>query len=98
MISMNINISKETAQWYKQELGLETSSFVRFYVRYGGIGGNIPGFSLGLSVEKPSNIHTQVTVEDITFYIEESDEWYFDGKDLFVSLNSHTKEPQFTYK
>lgn len=84
--------------WYKKELELAESSHVRFYVRYGGAGGNIPGFSIGLTIEEPTEIHTSTTVNKITFYIEEADAWYFEDKNLVISFDDQLKEPQFAYE
>lgn len=94
---MEIIITEEAVRWYKDELELSDPSYIRFHVRYGGIGGNIPGFSLGISLEEPSQIHTSIEVDFITFYIEDSDAWYFDDKNLNISFNEKMNEPQFAY-
>jgi len=36
--------------------------------------------------------------DDIHFYIEEKDLWYFHGKDLFVDFNEQVNEPVFRYE
>lgn len=95
---MNIFISEEAVNWYKKELGIKTPSYVRFYVRYGGMGGRIPGFSIGINIESPTNILASTESRDLTFYVEESDAWYFDGKDLIISLDNKLKEPSFSYQ
>lgn len=97
MLLLKIIISDEAALWYKEELDLAEPSYVRFHVRYGGMGGNVPGFSLGIAIEEPSHIHTSAEFDYVTFYIEERDAWYFDGKNLIISLNEQLNEPQFTY-
>lgn len=98
MNNLQITISDEAAHWYKEELELNEPTYVRFLVRYGGVGGNVPGFSLGLAIEPPSQIHTSTEVDFITFYIEESDAWYFEDKNLAITLNEELNEPQFTYE
>ncbi len=95
---MDIHISNDAAEWYKEEYDLENNASLRFFVRYGGVGGNIPGFSLGVNLEAPEEIHSSIKVNDILFYIEESDAWYFDHKDLFIQLNEELQEPQFSYQ
>lgn len=95
---LDINISEEAAEWFKKEYEINSSTTLRFFVRYGGMGGNIPGFSLGVNIEPPELIHTSTTVKEMMFYIEESDAWYFDEKDLMITLNTELGEPQFTYK
>lgn len=95
---MKIVISEDVARWYQKELEINEPTYVRFYVRYGGFGGNIPGFSVGMTLEEPSNIHTSTTIDLITFFIEESDAWYFEDKDLYVSFNEDLNEPIFDYQ
>lgn len=94
---MKIHVTEEVAKWYKNELSIQQSTYLRYYVRYGGIGGHIPGFSLGINFDTPENVRTSTKVDNITFYIEEADEWYFDGKDLKITLNDKKMEPEFTY-
>ncbi|WP_163170535.1 hypothetical protein [Bacillus sp. NSP9.1] len=36
-----------------------------------------------------------VLFDGITFFIEESDVWYFDGHDLLVTYNESSEEPVF---
>ncbi len=94
---MQIFIEEKAANWYKEELDLEEADHVRFTVRYGGVGGNVPGFSLGLSTEKPEQIHCSTEVAGVLFYIEEKDAWYFEDKDLRVSFDEELDEPYFIY-
>jgi len=96
---MQLTISNEAAQWYQEELDLEENDSLRFHVRYGGVGGLVPGFSIGVNMEEPEAIYTSCEVNKITFFIEESDAWYFDGKkSLNVTLDEETLEPTFTYE
>lgn len=50
---MDIKVSEQVAKWYKEELALENEKNVRFFPRYGGVGGRIAGFSLGIKAEAP---------------------------------------------
>lgn len=94
---MNLTVSEEVAQWYKDELDIEDGTHIRFYVRYGGVGGIVPGFSLGVNTDSPQLIYTSTHVNNIEFYIEQSDAWYFENKDLTVTLDNKTLEPKFSY-
>lgn len=91
-------MTDEAFSWYKTELDLNKQTSIRFFVRYGGIGGQVPGFSLGISEVEPENIHTSFSINGVTFYIEEDDVWYFEGKDLIITLDEELKEPRFTYQ
>ncbi len=33
---MNLSVTKEAAQWYKNELNLQSGETLRFFVQYGG--------------------------------------------------------------
>ncbi|WP_339227867.1 HesB/YadR/YfhF family protein [Oceanobacillus sp. FSL K6-2867] len=94
---MNLKISKEAAKWYKEELDIEDKAQLRFFVRYGGVGGKIPGFSLGLKLDKPQAIYASTEVDNITFFIEDADAWYFENSDLEVSLDDKRNEPIMEY-
>lgn|SRR5690625_4935402 len=96
-LRVQIVISKDVAEWYKDELHLKDGDAIRFFVRYGGVGGNIAGFSLGVNVEKAKTPHKTVPISNIDFFIEESDIWYFEDKDLHVNLDETLNEPIFSY-
>lgn len=95
---MKLSITTEAANWYRNELELDANDYVRFFVRYGGIGGQLPSFSLGLTVEEPNEYHVLTTKENIHFYIEEADVWYFDSKDIHISYDEKLDEPKITYE
>ncbi|GAB3796814.1 HesB/YadR/YfhF family protein [Virgibacillus kimchii] len=93
---MNLDVSQEAAQWYISELELSEASYLRFFVRYG-FGGHIPGFSLGVKQDTPTDIFASASLEGVTFFIENKDAWYFEDNDLHVSFNSKMQEPEFEY-
>src|SRR5690625_2602780 len=95
---MNIHLSEEAIAWFKTEYEIDGQVSLRFFVRYGGVGGNIPGFSLGVSFDAPKDPHTSTEQENIHFFIEEADAWYFEGKDLHVTVDQQNDEPLFSYK
>lgn len=95
---MNLHVTTDTAKWYKNELSITTSGFIRFFPRYG-FGGHIPGFSIGINQEHPKKIHVSTEVENITFYIEREDAWYFDDmKEISIEFNQQLNEPEFIFK
>ncbi|NPC92915.1 hypothetical protein HOO54_11920 [Bacillus sp. WMMC1349] len=95
---MNLNMNKEALQWYKKELDLEQGDHIRFFVRYGGCSSVQKGFSLGISKDEPQRIGASLEVDGITFFVEESDIWYFDGHDLLVTYHESAGEPMFEYQ
>ncbi|AOC91248.1 uncharacterized protein BARD7_01778 [Bacillus amyloliquefaciens] len=94
---MNMKVNKDALDWYKEELELETGDQVRFFVRYGGCSNVQKGFSLGVAKDQPMNAGISTEVEGITFFIEESDLWYFDNHDLSVTYSDQSEEPVFNY-
>ncbi len=95
---MEIKITEAATNWYEQELDVETGDALRFFFCFGGVGGRIPGFSLGINTEQPNVIHSSISFNGITYFIEEMDAWYFDGYDLMIDLDEQLQEPQFTYE
>ncbi|MEW5550937.1 HesB/YadR/YfhF family protein [Peribacillus frigoritolerans] len=95
---MKLTISDQAAKWYIDELGLQEGSHLRFYVRYGGHSTVQSGFSLGIMQEEPENKAAATTMNEINFYVEEKDLWYFDGHDLLITFNEKLTEPEFQYE
>lgn len=95
---MKLEITDKAVEWYENEYEITDMTQMRLFVRYGGIGGLIPGFSLGLSIETPNDIHAEKTINNLTFYIEKQDAWYFEDKDLFIDFNHDLQEPKFIYQ
>ncbi|MES1040976.1 HesB/YadR/YfhF family protein [Peribacillus simplex] len=95
---MKLTISDQAAKWYMDELGLQEGSHLRFYVRYGGHSTVQSGFSLGIMQEEPETAAAATTMNEINFYVEEKDLWYFDGHDLLITFNEKLTEPEFHYE
>ncbi|MEH7417222.1 HesB/YadR/YfhF family protein [Neobacillus drentensis] len=95
---MEIGLSNEAIQWFRDEVELKSGDKVRFYVK---IYGNSPvqeGFSLAFTVDnEPIDIGVKTEIEGLTFYIEGSDLWFFNGHDLFVDYNKQWDELEFSY-
>lgn len=95
---MKLNISEQAANWYKNEFRDTKTTYVRFFPRYGGVGGLIPGFSIGINFDEPENMLVSFKANGIVFFIEQSDAWYFEGKDeLTISFDETINEPKFNY-
>ncbi|MGG0413911.1 HesB/YadR/YfhF family protein [Peribacillus simplex] len=95
---MKLTISDQAAKWYIDELGLQEGSHLRFYVRYGGHSTVQSGFSLGIMQEEPETAAAVTTMNEIKFYVEEKDLWYFDDHDLLITFNEKLTEPEFHYE
>jgi uncharacterized protein YneR len=94
---MHIHISNEAAKWYKTEMNLTNGDKIRFFVRYGGYSTIHSGFSLGVEKTDPIDVGANTLVEDILFFIEEKDLWYFENHDLQITYHDLRDEPVFEY-
>lgn len=94
---MKITLSEDAAKWYEQELALQKGDQVRFFVRYGGNSTIQTGFSLGIQIEEPISVGAAITLNGINYFIEETDLWYFDSKDLHIQLDHTVNEPVFSH-
>src|SRR5699024_7367164 len=91
---MNIHVTKQAAEWYKQELDIDSGT-IRFFVRYGGSGGRIPGFFMGINFDAPISPVTSHTVEQLNFFIVESDSAYFEVSDVDITIDEEINEQRF---
>lgn len=94
---MKILITNEAMNWFREEMEVQAGDFIRFYARYGGSSIFHEGFSLGMNREEPHEIGVESVVDDIHFYIEKSDEWFFNEHDLQVSVDKELVELTYHY-
>lgn len=94
---MNIRISNEATQWFDEEMDVEAGDSIRFFARYGGSSPLHEGFSLGVIREQPDEVAVETLLDDVRYYIETRDLWYFDGHDLQVGVNEDLGELQYDY-
>ncbi|WP_138417395.1 HesB/YadR/YfhF family protein [Aquibacillus sediminis] len=96
---MSFSVTKEAAQWYKDEMGLEAGDHVRFFVKlYGGIKTAHPSYFLGVEVAQEGEIAIKEEVEGITFYFNKEDAWLLDDYDLKIEMGQEETVFQFSEK
>lgn len=94
---MDFEVTKEAAQWYKDEMDLKQGYYVQYYVQlYGGIPTAHPNYSLGMSIGKEGNIAVKDVIEGITFYFNEDNAWFLNEFDMKVVLEND--ELEFIFK
>lgn len=94
---MELTILPKAHGWFKKEIILNTGQGIRFF---GKIYGSTPvheGFSVGMSVDTPNYPLVQVTVDDFIYFIEEDDQWFFDGYQLVVNYDEKLDEPYYEF-
>ncbi|GGE29445.1 hypothetical protein GCM10011391_05010 [Pullulanibacillus camelliae] len=89
---MLLSITKPAVQWFKKELELDEGATVRFFIRSGGCADVGDGFSIGIAPEQPQQPIASETLADVTFFIEESDQWFFENKHLNVKYKRKTDD------
>ncbi|AQQ53076.1 hypothetical protein B0X71_08200 [Planococcus lenghuensis] len=95
---MDIVVSKEALNWFKDEMEAEPGENIRFFARYGGSSKLHAGFSLGVTKDTPDEAAAESTYDNLLFFVEERDKWYFDGHNLHVLFNESTGELEYDYK
>lgn len=95
---MNIVISEQALHWFKTDMDAVSGEWIQFYARYGGSSKLHEGFTLGMTKAEPDEPAVQQDLEDIHFYIEERDLWYFDDHDLHVDIDKERNEIVFDYQ
>lgn len=84
--TLKIILNEDTANFVIKDLQASQNDSIRFFVRLGGCSTVQDGFSLGLTKDTPKHPAAEIVVENHTFFIEQEDEWFFDGNDLTVSI------------
>ncbi|QKS73275.1 hypothetical protein FLK61_34475 [Paenalkalicoccus suaedae] len=95
---MQLTVKEEAYKWFKDELAVSEGDHVQFYVRYGGDSDFQAGFSLAVTVKEADQIAAETEVNGVKFYIEQKDEWFFDGKDLTVLYKEDINEIAFEHR
>ena len=92
---MKMSITQPAAKWYIDELNLDEGDHVRFFARYGGFGGIHKGFSLAISNDSPNDPAIKIESLGVTFFVEKSDIWYFDGYDFHIKYSRKYDEVEY---
>ncbi len=94
---MVITITEQAIKWYKEEMELKNGDYIRFYTKFYGSSPVQETYSLGFTKEVPIDIIASTVHDGITFFVEESDLWFFDGHDLQVHYNEKNDEIEYQY-
>ncbi len=86
---MKLTISKEAAAWYIQEMELQAGDSIKFFGKVYGK----DGFSFALAKMEPSRPEVEVIIDDVRFYVERADAWFFSEHDLDITLDTERNEP-----
>lgn len=88
---MKLDISNEAANWYIKELDLKAGDSIKFFGKVYGK----DGFSLALTKMEPSNPKARYDYNDVVFYVEEVDAWFFENYNLNITMDEELNEPKY---
>lgn len=94
---MKLEITPKAQEWFKEEISLAPGMGIRFYGKVYGKTDVHEGFSIGISAEQPVQPLLKEEVDGITYYIEETDDWFFKGYDLTVDFDEKLEEPKYVF-
>ena len=94
---MEIVIEDKAIDWFKEEVDCVPGDQIQFHVRYGGDSAVQQGFSLGFSYGTPTDIAASKKIDDILFFIESKDIWFFDDHHLHVQYDETRDEIYYQY-
>lgn len=95
---MKIVVNERALQWFKEEVRLEAGDKVRFFTKIYGSSPVQEGYGLAFTIDNDSkDVAVQTVSDERTFYISESDLWFFDGHDLHVEYNETQDEVEYKY-
>ncbi|UPM53679.1 HesB/YadR/YfhF family protein [Gottfriedia acidiceleris] len=94
---MKITISEDALKWFQDEMNVKGGDTIRFFARYGGNSTIHKGYSLGVTKEQPVDIGESITIDNVVYFINETDLWYFKDYNLSVIVNENN-ELHFDYE
>ena len=94
---MKISISNDAINWFKEEVGLTNGDYLKFFPKIYGSSPVQESYALGFAKEDPIDTRASTEVGGIIFFVEVTDEWFFNGHDLHVDYNKEKDELEFFY-
>jgi len=95
---MNIEISEKALEWFVEEVGLEVGNKVRFFTQIYGTSPLQEGYALAFTIDNsPRDVVVYTVSGEITFFVEETDLWFFNGHNLYVDYNADKDELEYKY-
>lgn len=94
---MKINISDKALDWFVNEVGLSEGDGIHFFGKVYGKTNVHEGFSIGMEVKKPDEPEYELTLRNITFFVEHGDIWFFSGYNLNIDYDPELDGPKYTF-
>ena len=98
MAVSKISISPEASKWIREGMGVPEGGGVHFFGRVYGETNAHEGFSTGMSRhDQPVQPLVDQGVDGVHYYIEESENWFFEGLDVQVDYDKSIDGPVYYY-
>ena len=98
MAVSKISISAEASKWFREGMGVPEGGGVDFFGRVYGETNAHEGFSTGMSRhDQPVQPLVDQVVDGVHYYIEESENWFFEGLDVQVDYDKSIDGPVYYY-
>jgi uncharacterized protein YneR len=94
---MKLTVAKEAHDWYVDEMGLEEGDGVRFFGRVYGSTEVHDNFSVAIRIGSPDDPLVTKEIDGITYFIEKSDQWFFEGYNFNIAYDDKGKEPVYHF-
>ncbi|WP_368645692.1 iron-sulfur cluster biosynthesis protein [Alkalibacterium putridalgicola] len=90
---MKIEIGQDAISWFEENIYVGSENGIRFFPKL--TRGSNTGITVGIEPAVPHQSNVNTTVNDVTYFIEEGDEWLFDYKDVHIRLDREFNEPMY---
>lgn len=94
---MQLTVTPKANEWFEEEVGVNPDSGIRFFGKIYGQTEVHDGFSIAMSVEQPDQPLIKNVINGIPYFIEEADDWFFNGYDLTVDYDEEKNEPKYIF-
>lgn len=96
---MKIEVTDQALKWFKEDFGVQSDEYVKFYPQIYGSSPVQKNFALAFSkVDQPIGEGLVVEKDQVRFLVEQDDIWFFDGHDLKVDYLVDEDELVFDYQ
>ncbi|PYI51822.1 HesB/YadR/YfhF family protein [Paenibacillus flagellatus] len=83
---MNINVTQAAVDCFTREWGIREGDRLRIFVRYAG--GGEDAFAFGITRDVPRDPAIAATAGGISFFMEQQDVWYLEGRSLTIDCEA----------
>ena len=95
---MKIELTDQAVKWFEEELDLVPGDGVHFYGKVYGKTMVHEGFSIAMRKEKPIDPVSSTIINGVSYYITDSDTWFFARYDLLVEYDPELEGPKYIFK